>query len=280
MADRQMPTPEGTSLTLAVPGYGERLGAFCVDMVLQFAVQLVFTIALALLAWSLGKDSAAWLLGFWFVASFVLQSFWFIGFESGRRGATPGKRWLGLRVASRDGRPLTMGAVVARNFARQLEVFVPLALVPAQFGDPDVGGWAALAALGWCGFFIIFPLFTPDRLRLGDLVAGTMVVRAPKPALAPDMSLADKRFDFTAEQLDAYGIYELQRLEYVLRDADQRGRSDGDAVEQVAAAIRNKIGWTRPDDDLALLAAYYAALKARLESRLVFGQRKADKFAK
>lgn len=274
-----MPTPEGTALTFAVPSYGERFGAFFLDMFLQSTVLVVFTIGLLVLAFALGRDSGLWIVSLWLVGGYFLETFWFIAFESGRRGATPGKRWLGMRVASRDGRPLTMGAVVARNFARQLEFFVPLALIPAQLGDPDVGGWMALAALGWCGFFMVFPLFTPDRLRLGDLVAGTMVVRAPKPAFAPDLSEADKRFDFTTEQLDAYGIFELQRLEYVLRDADQRGRNDGDAVEQVAAAIRRKIGWNRPDDDLALLAAYYAALKARLESKLVFGQRKADKFA-
>jgi uncharacterized RDD family membrane protein YckC len=282
MADRgdfAMPTPEGTRLRLQLPGFGERMGAFLIDLLVQFVVMLGLTLILAWTASGIGRDGGVLLVGLWIILMFLIQAFWFIWFEGGPRGATWGKRWLKLRVASRDGRPLTMGAVVARNFARQLEFFVPLGLVPAGIGDPDIGGWTALAALVWTGFFIIFPFFTPERLRLGDLIAGTMVVRAPRAVLAADLGQQDARFDFTAAQLDVYGIHELQRLEYVLRDADQRGRSDGDAVESVAAAIRGKIGWQRPDDDLAFLQAYYAALKARLETRLVFGQRKADKFS-
>ena len=44
----------------------------------------------------------------------------------GGRGATPGKRMLGLRVVARDGARLTGGAVIARNAMREIEVFLPL----------------------------------------------------------------------------------------------------------------------------------------------------------
>ena len=49
-----------------------------------------------------------------------------------------------------------------------------------------------------------------------------------------------------------------------------------DPVTIVAAAIRIKIGYAG-GDDYAFLAAYYAALRARLERGLLFGRRRRDK---
>jgi len=86
----------------------------------------------------------------------------------------------------------------------------------------------------------------------------------------------------SGSQLDAYGIYELQRLESVLRGAGPqipgRLRKDDDPVLIVSRAVRTKLGIGTAGDDLALLQAYYAALKARLERSVVMGRRKADKF--
>ena len=65
---------------------------------------------------------------------------------------------------------------------------------------------------------------TTDHLRAGDLVAGTMVVKAPRRILPPDLArdgVADAgAFLFTDDQLDAYGVHELQVLETVLRSRD------------------------------------------------------------
>jgi len=79
---------------------------------------------------------------------------------------------------------------------------------------------------------------------------------------------------FTEAQLDAYGVKELHVLEDVLRKADRR------TVAEVSTRIRAKIGWTEPLEvsDRAFLGAYYSGLRARLESRLLFGHRRADKF--
>ena len=63
-------------------------------------------------------------------------------------------------------------------------------------------------------------------------------------------------------------------LEDVLRLQDQR------TLAAVSERIRRKIGWTEPlaDGDAAFLGAYYAALRGRLESRMLFGHRRKDKF--
>jgi hypothetical protein len=79
---------------------------------------------------------------------------------------------------------------------------------------------------------------------------------------------------FTHAQLDAYGIKELHVLEEVIRTADRK------AVAEVASRIRAKIRWEGAADipDRTFLNAYYAGLRGRLESRMLFGRRRADKF--
>jgi hypothetical protein len=105
-----------------------------------------------------------------------------------------------------------------------------------------------------------------------------MVVRAPRPVLAPDLSrdgaVALNELRFTDEQLSAYGIKELQVLESVLRSNDRK------TLAEVARRIRGKIAWVDEVgvSDRAFLTGYYAALRGRLERQMLFGRRRADKF--
>jgi len=209
---------------------------------------------------------------------FALRNFYFAGWELTPRGATPGKRVMKLRVAARDGGRLTAGAVFARNATRELEVFLPLSFLTAQAEAVDA--WTSLLGFVWAGVFLFFPLFNKDRLRAGDLLAGTWVVKAPRKRLLPDLAAerfvepgGRPAFDFAPEQVDAYGIKELQVLEEVLR------LRDAPTMKEVAARIRGKIGWTPgpAERDGEFLEAYYAALRRRLEAQLLFGRRRADK---
>ena len=80
----------------------------------------------------------------------------------------------------------------------------------------------------------------------------------------------------TPEQVEAYGVHELHVLENVIRANEQQ------TVMDVADRIRNKIKWDKgmSEVDLDFLKAYYAALRGRLETRLLFGVRRKDKFDK
>ena len=108
------------------------------------------------------------------------------------------------------------------------------------------------------------------------MFAGTWVIRAERRDAGHDLldrTVTDtKRFAFTDEQLAAYGNYELQTLERVLRD------DSGQSLALVAETIRTKIGWPFEYDDYAFLSAYYAAVRARLEKGLLFGKRRLDKY--
>jgi uncharacterized RDD family membrane protein YckC len=276
---REFVTPEGVDLRLKIGAFGERCAAFLIDVAIIAGVLLALTLLLIPVAiwtgWQAGTGEAAaiiWLLGF-----FLAREGYFIGFELRPGGATLGKRALGLRVVSRDGGRLTANAVFARNAMRELEIFLPASFLFASGLGVDAG----LIVLGaiWSGVFVLFPLFNRDRLRLGDLAAGTMVVKSPRRVLRPDLArdgpvLIGGAIAFTEVQLDAYGIKELQVLEDVLRKGDRR------AIAEVSTRIRAKIGWDQPLEvsDKTFLNTYYTGLRARLETRMLFGHRRADKF--
>lgn len=273
---RRFVTPEGVDLQLQVGAYVDRVLALAIDLAIIVAALIVLTL-LAVAASAAANDDGPLgaIVVVWLLGSFALRLGYFIGFELRGAGATPGKRAMKLRVIARDGRRLTADAVFARNAMRELELFLPLSFLLARGSGVDAG--LVLLGVIWTGVFVLFPLFNRDRLRLGDLAAGAMVVKAPKARLLRDVAENAPAelggVAFTEAQLDAYGVKELQVLETVLRDGDRR------TMAAVAAQIRGKIGWSGPTDmpDRSFLSAYYAALRGRLETGLLFGRRRADK---
>jgi uncharacterized RDD family membrane protein YckC len=271
---RTLITPEGLDLRLVLADAGERATAFLLDAAIIVGSLVAATIVILLIAAAFRGQAGEILFILWLFVFFGLRNAYFIVFELTPRAATPGKRALGLRVASRDGGPLTADAIFARNAIREIEVYLPLTFLVTQRSGVD--GWIVLAGLVWSGIFALFPLFNRDRLRAGDLIAGTWVVRAPRRRLLPDLVVdaADGRpaLAFTSAQIDAYGVKELHVLEDVLRKRQIKVMAD------VAARIRNKIAWVGTEPDHDFLNAYYAALRGRLETRLLFGRRRKDKY--
>jgi uncharacterized RDD family membrane protein YckC len=283
-------TPEGISIPFTVATAGDRLAAFAIDLgLILLGVVLAWTVA----GFALAPVSRALGLAFAVLASFFLFNFYFIAWELGRSGVTPGKRRLHLRVIARDGGPLTAEAVFARNLTRDLEVLLPLvALLAPQSLVPAAPGWGSLLAVARLLVFAALPLAGKDRLRCGDLVAGTIVVRAPASFLLQDLAQAgglprsvaasapqSGEIVFTREQLDIYGIHELQVLEDLLRRADD-GTLDPGLLAEVADKIQRKIQWPTERGKVAprpFLTAFYRAQRGRLEQKLLFGERQERK---
>jgi uncharacterized RDD family membrane protein YckC len=287
---REVVTPEGIALPFTVASRAARAAALVLDYAILFFGTIAVTLLLAWVAGGLAglgtavdeSGAGEFLMVLWMLFWFLAWNGYFMAFELGPRGATPGKRAAGIRVAARDGARLTAEAVIARNLLRDIELFMPLILLlTAPAGEGGAAGWAALA---WFLVFALFPFFNRDAMRAGDLVAGTWVVEAPKARLAAALSTegaahgtsevtgADYRFG--EAELSVYGEYELQTLERVLRE----GRPD--AIGAVHEAICRKIGWNPgAGDERAFLEAFYAQLRARLEGGMRFGRRKADKFS-
>ncbi len=270
---RQFITPEGVDLELKIASSGLRLGALLIDVILIVLVLVIFSLLMLWVGMASGSDITVVV---WMLGAFVLRTFWFIGFELGQRAATPGKRLMGIRVVARDGGRLTADAVVARNLIRELELFLPLMMLGAGAAEDMVSGWTMLAGVAWSLTLSLFLLFNRDRMRMGDLIAGTWVVMAQRAKLDADIAASGEQGDairFTEAELAVYGIFELQELERVLRGRDAR------AMREVADAIRAKIGRAIAEEDDVFLLSYYRQLKARLERKLLFGKRREDKYA-
>lgn len=283
---REIITPEGVPLNFVLAGAGDRAAAFLIDMV----IQLVAVLVLALLL-SLSGTSSAVIQPIVIIFSFLILNFYFAFFEIRWQGQTPGKRKIGIRVIDARGGQLETSAVFARNLTRELEVWIPLRFVIAnRLMWPDAPAWALLLGGAWTLVFMFMPLFNKDKLRVGDVVGGTRVVVVPKTVLLGDLvheaaiSLQRKAqptpsYTFSAPQLAIYGIYELQVLEGVLRqDPESLGYLENTVT--VSEKIRAKIGYQgRVEDSARFLKDFYVAQRAHLEQKVLFGQRKQDKFS-
>jgi uncharacterized RDD family membrane protein YckC len=188
-------TPEQTSIEFPLAGIGSRFLAVLIDSLIQGAVLLALGLGFVGLGFSLsaagfGRSSAA---GVWIVAIlifiyFLLMYGYFILFESIWNGQTPGKRLTHIRVIKDSGRPITAIDAVARNLLRLVDQ------MPFGYGIGVLCVW-----------------ISPQSKRLGDYVAGTVVVH-------------EKPFETVAPQWDApaqsathqYGANRLTPEEFAL----------------------------------------------------------------
>jgi len=163
-------TPERVPLHFALASIGNRFIACAIDHTIQIVTVVVTATIFAMIAdaadFSTRVSSAPkWLIALLIVLVFVLMSGYFAFFEWLWRGQTPGKRWLKLRVIREDGRPISFFEAVVRNLLREFDIM--------PFPFYSIG---------------LISVFATDRdQRVGDLVAGTVVVRereAEAPAFA------------------------------------------------------------------------------------------------
>ncbi len=288
---RVMLTPEGLALPITLAPRGTRFGALVIDLIVMFMLMLLTSVALIFSGIGLignldkvengSQPALEFIAVVWIAMMFLFRHAYFLFFELGPRGATPGKRMTGIRIAARDGGRLTAEMVLARNLLRDIELFMPLGLLMSLGGEENSGisGWGVTA---WFLIFALFPFFNRDRLRAGDLIAGSWVVEAPRRKLEAALStttaasgssqVTGAAYRFGDAELAVYGEFELQTLERVLRE----GRHE--AMVSVHEAICRKIGWNPgAGDERAFLEAYYTQLRARLEAGMRMGRRKADK---
>lgn len=273
---RHLVTPEGVDLSLSLADIGQRAGAFLLDWVIIIIAMVALFFVCATLAGGTGQVGSEVALIVFLLGLFLARNFYFILMEMGPRAATFGKRAVGIRVVAKSGDRLTADRVIARNLTREIEAYLPMSFIFYNAGEGG-GGWLGLAGLAWTFLFLFFPTFNRDRLRVGDLLAGTWVINAPKRKLTMELAWTgaaaqESGFRFTDRQLDVYGVYELQILEQVLRDGQ------GESIGSVAATIRHKINATMLGDDREFLVAYYQAVRARMERGLLFGKRRENKF--
>jgi uncharacterized membrane protein SpoIIM required for sporulation/uncharacterized RDD family membrane protein YckC len=161
-------TPELVVLTYSLAGVGSRVLAGLTDLAICIGAFLVLVIAVASLAaggLAISFDAGAgWAIALLVVAQFTLLWGYYVLFEGLMDGQTPGKRLHHLRVVRDGGYSVTFGVSAVRNLVRMLDM---------QPGFLYLVGLTSL-------------LVTRRGRRLGDLVAGTIVVREDvRPVAAP-----------------------------------------------------------------------------------------------
>ena len=275
---RQIITPEGVPLLVDLADYGERGIAFIIDL----CIWLVLTLAIFIpIIWAIGASGGSLIaISIALFIGFLVRNLYFVYFELAWRGSTPGKRLVGLRVIDRAGGPLLASAIVARNLTREVEMFLPLGVL-MTWGKAAGGGvdWENLAIGVWLLFFAALPFINRDRMRGGDLIAGTMVISLPKRVLSSDIVERTAKFAFTEQQLRAYGTFELQVLEELLRHPDTMDSAR--VLNEVCDKICRKIGWTAPvapNEVVPFLREFYTAERGFLEREQLYGKVRPDKF--
>ena len=277
----ELSTPEHVSVDFALADLGSRFVALLADLTIVIVglVAVVFFWMVTVLD-SVGDDTVTALI---ILVSFLWRNFYFTASEVFGQGRTLGKRFFRLRVVARDGGPLSAERIFARNLTRDLEIFLPMTLLISP--ESLIGGapwWARLATTVWILVLGFLPFFNRHGARLGDLVAGTLVVVEPTSELLEDLvedePLGGHDYTFNQAQLDIYGIRELQVLEDVLRRSPSEERDH--LLEQICEKVQNKIGWDRssgPVQPKIFLQAFYAAQRGRLEGKMLMGRRQEVK---
>lgn len=271
---REIVTPEGVALHVELAEHGERAAAFLIDMMIWLGVA-IFSY-LVVVAFLVETRAIGVLVTIVLFIGFFARNLYFIYFELAWQGATPGKRVNRLRVIDRAGGPLTPGAVIARNLTREVEVFLPLGVILSA----SVGGVADFVLGVWLLLLTAMPLFNRDRMRGGDFIAGTIVIALPKRILLADLAEQNARYAFTNAQLAAYGAFELQVLEELLRKP--RTFETAQQLDGVCDRICRKIGWTGSVPKaraVEFLTEFYTAERAYLEREQLYGRARADKNA-
>lgn len=148
-------TPEQVALSLPVAGLGARALAYLLDLLLVFLAWIVGLVAYSASGDLITEVKALSVAGQLLALLGVLAAGWGwdVAWEVLWRGQTPGKRALGLRVVGADGAPVGPAESVVRNALRAVEL--PLGYAPG----------------------VLMVALSPRRQRLGDLVAGTLVVQ-------------------------------------------------------------------------------------------------------
>jgi len=262
-------TPEDVPLSFELAGPGARILAGMIDQVIISFVQfgaLAVIVVYAFLDGLLTEASleetitqmqlngpTLFMIGVWMVASFVLNFGYYIVCEMATNGQTPGKRALQIRVIRDGGYPLTLTSSFLRNLGRLAD------MLPSMY---QVG--------------LISMIVSRKEKRLGDLMAGTLVVKENR-LRSDGLPFGDARYSTLEERrfrLDRVALAQLdEEQERVLETFFSRQRLE--PLHEMRTVYHLSEGFARRlpappafadhRDRLEFLREIYLALRERRE---------------
>jgi len=238
-------TPEQIPLEFPLAGIGSRSLALALDTIFQGLAGLILVSVAIALGIRLHKVPArgAWAFALVVILWFLVQFGYFAIFEAVWNGQTPGKRLTHLRVIEDTGRPITAYEAAARNFLRIIDSI------------PGLYGVAILSAL-----------FSAKSKRLGDYVAGTVVVHEKPAELATGVrwdtaTFADSsRYDATRLTPEEFQLIEA----FLFRRSQLAKDVRADTGKKIMARLSARLEFTPEDaqNPEALLESLAAAYRA------------------
>jgi uncharacterized RDD family membrane protein YckC len=243
-------TPEQVHLEFMLAGIGSRFMAVFLDSLIQLVAYLV--LLLCGLFWiSLGDTSpgrSVFRQAIGVLVVFCINWGYYAVFEALWKGQTPGKRWAGIRVIKDTGRPINAFEAISRNLVRFVD------LLPALYG---VG--------------VVTMLLNSKHRRLGDFVAGTLVVHESSDREASLFFNTPEKTDFTFHQAAHLTIQEAELIEtFLARRLDippEVRRLNG---QRIADMISSRLGITaesRPADNENFLELIVREFRTRARYR-------------
>ncbi|WP_413201116.1 RDD family protein [Nostoc piscinale] len=200
-------TPESVELEFTLAGIGNRAWALVIDY-----LALAVIILVCIYAWiyvsgqladileqqeAIGSQVGLWLVAITFLLLFGIYVGYFVFFETLWQGQTPGKRFAKIRVVRDDGRPVGLAQTTLRALLRPLDEFFFLG-----------------------AFFI---MFSSREKRLGDWVAGTIVIEAEIATQSATFTISEQAKSLYTELLDIADLSQLLPDDFaVIREYLQR----------------------------------------------------------
>jgi uncharacterized RDD family membrane protein YckC len=227
-------TPEHVVFEYELAGPGSRMVAALVDAMLVGLGLLTILI----LVWAATSGdvlfTGPWAIAVGAVAAFALLFGYPIFFEIWWKGQTPGKRSVGLRVIQEGGYALSPSVVIVRNLLRVVD-FLPGAYV-----------------LG-----LTVMILHPRSCRIGDLVAGTLVIRerasaaARPPEFVRRAPLAPAGSEDVVAELRRAGVHALplERVRLIEDFLGRRGSMTPEARRRLARELAAGLGMSLPPMD-------------------------------
>jgi uncharacterized RDD family membrane protein YckC len=224
-------TPEQVHLEFSLAGIGSRFMATLLDSILQLLLYIAVVAGAALIASApLGRLSERWIMALVIFAGFVITWGYYAIFESVWKGQTPGKRWAGIRVIKDSGRPITPFEAAARNLVRIID-YLP----------------------GFYGVGIVTMLLNDKHRRVGDYVAGTLVVHETSDRESALFFNTPANSQFSIPQASKLTLQEAELIEVFLsRRLDIPPAIRQQNGQRIADMVCTRLGITpdvRPGDN-------------------------------
>jgi len=235
-------TPEGVPLELTLAGIGSRFTSALIDYLLQ-AIILVALVLVLRFGTGIDPGSGAVASALWALGFFVVFWGYDVAFEVLNSGRTPGKAMNGLRVVRESGAPVTFGPSAVRNVLRIIDILPGTYLV----------GMTSIVV-------------TRRNQRLGDLAAGTLVVREHRSL--PQEFRISPSVQAPAWDTSAIGQEEVDAVAaFLARRGELRAGARMQIAAELAGRLRPKVGGAIASEGDEIFLERLVAAKRGVSSR-------------